>query len=96
MGKTYFCTECKRNHRCGKIWKEHKRYKGTEPDNVPTKKILEHDWNLLRPIAQRQIMHYARKISWDAKNNGSGRREVYIHEINKIILHEDNDIAIKL
>ena len=89
MPKTYFCTECKSNHRHGKIWEEHKKYRKGKTDNIPIKKILKCNWNFLRPIAQRQILHYVNKLVWDRKNNGSDHREMYIHEINKIILHED-------
>lgn len=96
MPKTYFCTECKRNHRHGKIWEEHLRYKKTKLDNIPRKKVVQYDWSFLRDIAQRQIMSYIRKMAWDKKNNGSRKREMYIHEINKVILHEDNGIVIKL
>lgn len=96
MPKTYYCSECKGNHRHGKIYEEHMRYKRSEPDNVPSKKILKCNWDYLRPIAQRQIMHYARKMLLDKQNNGSSRKEMYIHEINKVIMHEDDDIVIKL
>lgn len=97
MPKTYFCTECKKNHRCGKIWEDHKRFKKIkQEDNVPRKRVVDCDWDFLPEIAQRQIMSYLRKIDWDRKNNGSRKKEMYVHEINRVILHEGNGIIIKI
>jgi len=92
----YFCTQCKRKHHSGKIYKEHKHLQKSKPNGVPCKKVLPCNWNLLPPIAQRQIMSNIRKMTWDKKSNGSRRREMYVHEINKVILRYDNDIPIIL
>jgi len=89
MGKTYFCTDCKKNHRSGKIYDEHLQYKEEEKEIIPSKKLL-HAYSLSE-IAKRQIMHYIDKMIWDEKFNHSKKREMYITEINRVILHEDNN-----
>jgi len=49
MGKPYYCTECKRNHTKGKIYKEHAefaRFEDEEEENEPEKdKINESDYD---------------------------------------------------
>lgn len=92
----YFCTQCKRKHHSGKIFEQHKHLKQIEPNGIPTKKIINVDWKLLPNIAKRQIRHYINKLAWDMNCNGSNRKEMYIHEINRVILHYDNEIPIKL
>ncbi len=87
--KKYFCSKCKKNHFRGKIFEEHLKYRkknnnanNKKKNSIPSDKIIEFDFEELRPIARRQIrklvmkMHYTKKFG------------LYTKEINKIILHE--------
>jgi len=88
----YFCTHCKRNHRSGKIYQKHLEFKELEENNIPCNKVIDCIWEDLPGIAKRQIRHYIRKMTWDSKNNFSKKRKMYIGEINRVILEEDNDM----
>lgn len=88
----YFCPECKRKHRpSGSIYKKHLKYKKVEVEEIPSDKVFSYNFKSLPEIAQRQIRQYARKIQLDKEHNHSKWKEVYIREINKIILQETHD-----
>lgn len=93
---SYFCTQCKRKHHSGKIYKKHKHLQKIEKETIPYKKVLRCNWNFLPPIAQRQITHYIDKILLDKKLNYSSHIELYVQEINRVILHYDNETPIIL
>ena len=85
----YFCPNCKRKHRpSSSIYKKHLKYKKRETDDVPSDKVLPYNFENLPEVAKRQIRRYARKIILDKERNYGKWKEVYIREINKIILHE--------
>ena len=92
----YFCTQCKRNHHSGKIYKEHKHLQKSKPNGIPCDKVLPCNLNLLPQIAQRQINTNLEKILLDSKQTYGKWEKVYIKQINKIILRYDNDIPIIL
>ncbi len=92
----YLCTECKRKHHSGKIFNDHKRFKKVKPNEIPFNKLLDFDYNILPAIAQRQIVIYARKMAWDRKKNGCNQRQMYIQQINKVILRYDTETPILL
>lgn len=92
MPKTYYCSQCKQNHRSGKIYKDHLKFKKVEENHIPCRKVLLCIWEDLPKIAQRQILRYISKMVWDKKSNYSKRRKLYIREINKVILEERNDM----
>ena len=90
----YFCTECKRNHRSGKIYKDHLKFRKVEEEYISCQKVIDCIWEDLPKIAQNQIMRYIDKILWDKKFNYSKKRKLYIREINRVILEEYNDMLI--
>ncbi len=92
----YFCTECKRKHHSGKIYKEHKHLEKIKIDDIPYKKVINFNYDLLPNIAKRQIMVYVRKMAWDRKSNQSKQREMYIQQVNKVILRYDTETPIIL
>lgn len=89
----YFCPTCKRNHRPSKssIYQKHIKFKKVEADEIPSDKVISYNFESLPEVAKRQIKRYAHKILVDKERNYSKWREVYIKEINKIILHETPD-----
>ncbi len=88
----YHCPKCKRNHRPGtNIYNKHVHLKKVEEDETPSDKILSCDYNSLPNIAKKQIAHYFLKMEWDKRKNFRKKREMYIREINRVILEEDHD-----
>ena len=81
----YYCTECKKKHRCGKIYQDHLQFKKVEKKEYPSDKIMKFNIDSLRPIAQRQITKYLEKIKLTPKMRG-----VYISKINELIEFEKN------
>ena len=82
--KTYYCVKCKRNHKSGKIYEEHKKYVEKEEVEIPTDKILL-SWDQirsLRSIAQRQIARLWKRAKL------TKRFSLYIREINRVIIYE--------
>ena len=95
MNSPYLCSKCKRNHRpSSAIYKKHIKWQKIETDEIPCNKILSCNIKLLRGIAQKQIDYYLSKLLWDKRHNGYNKREMYIHQINKVILHETNNMLI--
>jgi len=68
-------------------------YRQIENDDVPCQKVIDFIWENLPKIAQRQIMHYINKMAWDEQFNHCRNKEMYVREINKVILHENNDMV---
>lgn len=93
----YFCPKCKRNHRqSSSVYKKHQQFEKVESDNIPSKKVISCVFSTLPAIARRQIKVYIRKMVWDKNNNFSKKREMYIKEINRVILEEgQNDFLLK-
>jgi len=90
------CRKCKRNHRpSSAIYSKHIKLQVRESSEIPSNKVISCNLKLLSIIAQRQINRYLDKLLWDKKSNGSNKREMYIQEINKVILHETNNMLIK-
>ncbi|TFG07152.1 MAG: hypothetical protein EU539_05735 [Promethearchaeota archaeon] len=94
--KRYYCTKCKRYHYRGKIYKRHKEFKeekneknnnsrSKERNLIPNEKILKFDANKLRPIARRQIRRFLNKM------NKTNRIKFYTREINRVIIHEQQN-----
>jgi hypothetical protein len=66
--KKYYCTNCKRYHHRGKIYKEHLQYKKNKapPSKVQiSRDINPEDVNFeeLRPIAKRQILSLLKRMT---------------------------------
>lgn len=97
MHNLYFCTKCKREHRKSTaIHKKHLEWQEVEEDEVPSNKVLSCKISLLPNIAQRQIIRYFNKILVDKRDNMGKKRGMYVHLINKVILHEtQNGFMIK-
>jgi len=90
------CRKCKRRHRpSSAIYQKHINEQVLENDKIRSNKVISCNLKLLSYIAQRQINRYFDKLLWDKKYNGSNKREMYIQEINKVILHETNNMLIK-
>ena len=90
---SYFCTKCKRRHReSTAIHEKHLEWREIETEEIPCNKVLSCDIKRLSWIAQRQIDHYLNKMLADKKYNYSKRRKMYIQEINRVILHETNNM----
>lgn len=88
---SYYCPNCKRNHRPStNIYKKHLHLKKVEEDEIPSKKLISCVFSDLPKIAKRQIDHYLQKMVWDKRKNFSKKRQMYIREINRVIL-EEND-----
>jgi hypothetical protein len=81
----YYCSICKRNHHRGKIYDEHLPFREQKSKNleVNSDKIIEYNVNRLRPIAKRQLVTLLKKL------RHSKKKELYIREINRLILHEN-------
>ena len=95
MNSPYLCIKCKRKHRpSSAIYEKHINLQKRESDEIPSNKMLSCNLKLLSGIAQRQINRYFNKLLWDKKHNGYNKRKMYIHEINKVILHETNNMLI--
>ena len=95
---SYYCPNCKRNHRPGaKIYNKHLHLKKVEEDKIPSYKVISCNYKSLPKIAQRQIEHYILKMAWDKRKNFSKKRQMYIREINRVILEENhvNNMLIK-
>ncbi len=82
MPKTYYCTECKRNHRHGKIYTDHLRYKERETKKYDSEKVQKINFPL-RQVAKNQIDNLINQIIYSPS-----RRDVYIEKINELIDHE--------
>lgn len=82
MPKTYFCTECKRNHRHGKIYKEHLKYKQKEGKKYDTIKVQKIGFTL-RFVAKRQLNNLINQMLWNPSRKG-----IYIRKINELIDYE--------
>lgn len=94
LDEKYYCTICEHYHykKLGKIYKKHIKYsnknliKKTSLDKVkneiPDDKILDFDTKKLRPIARRQLNRLLNKLRYKKK------QELYIWEINRLLLHE--------
>lgn len=80
--KTYYCTQCKSNHRHGKIWMNHKKYKFVEKPITPQNKLITIDPLNLRSIALRQIGQLFYRMGL------GNRKTVYIDAINKLLTTE--------
>jgi len=88
----YYCPKCKKNHKSpSSIYKDHIEYKKVEVEEVPFDKVIPYQFNNLPEVAQKQIKRYARKILLDKEHNYGKWKEVYIREINRIILRETPD-----
>lgn len=88
----YYCSKCKRKHRSsGSFYKKHLKYKETKIEKIPSDKVISYDFENLPEIAQRQIKQYARKMLLDKKCNYGKKKEMYIQQINKVILRETPD-----
>ena len=81
--KPYFCTQCKRTHRDGAIFKSHLSYMGKKEDLIPCDRIIEADTSKLREIARKQIKSLERRMKWNPQ-----RADVYRREINKLFIYE--------
>lgn len=96
MNSPYLCSKCERKHRpSSAIYEKHINKQKIEIEEIPCNKILFCKIELLRGIAQRQIDIYLNKLLWDKRHNGYNKSEMYVHEINKVILHETNNMLIK-
>lgn len=84
MPKMYYCSECKKRHKSGKIYKDHLQFKNHETKKYPSDKIQEVDFQL-RSIARRQIGHYLEMIEYQPNWRG-----IYISKINQLIDYERN------
>ncbi len=92
--KKYYCLKCNRHHheKLGTIYEKHLKFSNKKILNkneleqvkskIPDDKILEFDMKKLRPIAKRQINRLLKKLSYEKKP------ELYIWEINRLLLHE--------
>ncbi len=95
MNSYYFCTKCKRKHRKSTaIHEKHLNWKEVESEEVPSNKVFSCKISLLPYIAQKQINTYLDKILADKKNNLGKNRGMYIQQINKVILHETNNMLL--
>ena len=89
---SYFCPTCKRKHRpSSAIYKKHLKRKKAKKSNVPCDKVLPCNLKRLSITARMQIDVHLNKIHLDKKYNYGKWREVYIREINKVILDETQD-----
>lgn len=95
----YFCSKCNRFHYRGEIYDKHLEYKEEElkkkdtskfigkkskkKKKIPSDKVINFNYESLRPIAKRQIDRLYKKMR---KTNN---KELYIFQINKVILHEE-------
>ena len=77
----YYCTECEKRHKSGKIYKDHMKYKFVEKPEYDSETIQKIDFPL-RYIAKRQIGNLLAQIKY------TGRRGVYTQKINQLIEHE--------
>ena len=82
MPKMYYCTECKKNHKSGKIYRDHMKYKFVEKPVYDCEVIQQVDF-LLRLIARRQIARYKKKIK-----TTPFKRSWYVEKINELIEYE--------
>lgn len=82
MPKMYWCTECNKKHKSGKIYKEHMKYKYIEKPEYDNKKIQKIDFKLSE-IAENQIISHINKMLWHPL-----RRDFYISKINELIEYE--------
>ncbi|MBN1802573.1 MAG: hypothetical protein JW891_13760 [Candidatus Lokiarchaeota archaeon] len=94
----YYCSKCKKNHIRGKIYKDHLKYqekivkksktncnkKDQKKRKIPIDKVIEYNYNKLRPLAQRQIDRLLKKL------HNTENYQLYIYQINKLIIHEQS------
>ncbi len=81
MPKMYFCTECNKRHKSGKIYKDHMKYKFVEKIEYSSTEIQKVDFPL-REIAKRQLGNLLIQIKY------TGRRGLYTQKINELIEYE--------
>ena len=81
MPKMYYCTECERRHKSGKIYKDHMKYKFVEKKEFNSEEIQKVEFPL-RGIARRQIANHLAQIKY------TGRRGIYTEKINELIEYE--------
>lgn len=78
--------KCNRTHHRGKVYKDHLEFKrkneNTPPESIKINDVQDLELKGLRPIAKKQILRFLKKI----KTNG--RKNLYLSEINRILLHE--------
>lgn len=96
----YFCKKCKRFHYHGKIYEDHLKYndkeknkknisknlnlKSRKENKIQSKKVMDFNYDTLRPIAKRQIDKLFDKMRTTHNN------DLYVFQINKLIIHEQN------
>lgn len=87
----YYCNECKKRHRSGKIYQEHLKYRSKDEIYIPSDKILQFSYdefkNGRRGLAQRQIENHFRQIQFNPK-----WCDTYIQQINKVIMYERGEL----
>jgi hypothetical protein len=57
-------------------------------EEIPCNDIIDDDCSDLRDLAKKQIARYLYKIELDKMFNYSKNKEMYVREINKVIIYE--------
>ena len=87
----YYCSECQRQHRSGKIYQEHLIFKAKKEIYIPSDKILEFSYsefkNGRRALARRQISNHFRQIKLNPR-----WCDMYIQQINRVIMYERGEL----
>jgi hypothetical protein len=88
--KKYYCTNCKRYHHRGKIYKEHLQYKNSKKNSSKVQiskdfELKDVDFEELRPIAQRQILSLLKRMT------RTEHPEYYKKRIIRVIAYENQN-----
>lgn len=86
----YYCSKCNKKHKTGKIYQAHLQFELKE-DNIPYDKVVLHSDDDFKPERRELIKRQINRLHHKYRLNPSWR-DVYVREINKVIMTERGDI----